>query len=847
MDFDTVKITSRAQQREGSRAVLAGAAVRKLSGLSRAARQLANHPDADAKREEMAFRAAGGNLAPPVDIPVDIYVDEPGAGELLIKINDLYSGSGVARPADLTGPAVTLEKLDGEPQPPVSFQASDDWAEIATGPLPAGLYEYRVTAPRHRPESGRVEIKPGPVQTLELLLVNELVTFEWSVEPVGLQDRYQIVVTATYDTRVPAPRLVITPETILLPEMKPGDVFAGDLLVENKGFLRAEEIEFHPPVLGDGYLVEIPGELPEMMEPGQFVRLPYRVTRLAAAQKTGDPGGQRAMGGDCSCAGGCGYVKYVTTCPGATGELLSLVHITSPCIPCGTSHEPDGGDGGIWHTEFHNPPGRWWDNLKNLARYKKPKKCPEKPPRPDENKCNVDITVQRLDSQFANDKPQYRDEKQIHLFCLQEKWPALEQLPPEDILKYPPCYPLELSFNAWFSSAVNTPDWEVETWNLRTEDRIPNEGSRDYLIDSKEGRSYAKLTIFTPGYYFVRIRGHQGGEDCSTTIRIIAVKPVFTNHRSKDYRDRGQFPVELKTLYDFGEIKQLMSFNDMSDERNRVEITYKMIPEIPPDDYLLVVKNGEVSDKRKANNHQYNGVADITFQHQSFDSKDQILRFVPWFKESQGNMYSEQQAQPLAYKILFFQLKSKDTNETGRYPFEQGIRNTIRQEYWIVGEAQNDGILTPAQARDYLPDLWLFQNGAPPYPGGALRIVQPLDSGIFVSGRGYFSPYELEDSASKVNIGRMANAILGSNGAFVTDSWRNPFRALAHYPGDNDVDVNKRRRAMNSFHVWGRAIDVDTNVSATAMWGLLRRTKALLRAPGACEIGPFGRVVVESY
>ncbi len=69
--------------------------------------------------------------------------------------------------------------------------------------------------------------------------MNQLVTVEWSVTETSIQDKYEIETHAVFETDVPAPVIVFEPAAIVLPEMKPGDVFHGEFTMTYHGLIRS--------------------------------------------------------------------------------------------------------------------------------------------------------------------------------------------------------------------------------------------------------------------------------------------------------------------------------------------------------------------------------------------------------------------------------------------------------------------------------------------------------------------------------------------------------------------------------------------------------------------------------
>jgi len=78
----------------------------------------------------------------------------------------------------------------------------------------------------HQEVIGRFWIKPGITVSEQVFLDYNLVTVEWSVTEITLEDRYEINLEATYETDVPAAVVIIDPLSVNLPEMAIGEVYS---------------------------------------------------------------------------------------------------------------------------------------------------------------------------------------------------------------------------------------------------------------------------------------------------------------------------------------------------------------------------------------------------------------------------------------------------------------------------------------------------------------------------------------------------------------------------------------------------------------------------------------------
>jgi hypothetical protein len=139
----------------------------------------------------------------------------------------------------------------------------------------------------------------------QLFLMNKLINVEFSVTEITLEDRYDIVLNATYETNVPVPVVVFEPMSVNLPMLEKGEVFQGEFTITNHGLIEAYDVKANLPTGDDfarfDYLVDIP----DTIQPGQVVRVPYRIVALQDFLPSGD--------GDAT-GGGCVRRNYKAIC-----------------------------------------------------------------------------------------------------------------------------------------------------------------------------------------------------------------------------------------------------------------------------------------------------------------------------------------------------------------------------------------------------------------------------------------------------------------------------------------------------------------------------------------------------
>ncbi|MCF8029330.1 MAG: PQQ-binding-like beta-propeller repeat protein [Desulfohalobiaceae bacterium] len=306
----------------------------------------------DQGRHHFLLRVSGSNLDP-VDIHCYATVARSGEGDAIFKVTDMYTGTKNDEGELIQGVNGAEVELQNEKvQSILKEKETDGLGEAVFSDLPAGRYRYRVSASNHDAQTGRVWIKPGVTAAKEVFLPTSMVTVHWDVEETTIEDEYEIVLTAEYETDVPAPVVVMEPASTSLPSMEAGEVFRGEINLVNKGKIRAENVTAELPSGGDHFRYEMLGEVPDTLAAGERVSLPYKVTCQQPLEQSGSGSG----GGDCGSYMRCMTVGYEWVC--ANGEWSKQAvkhcwtHVYGDCSGSGSGSPPinigGGGDSASW-------------------------------------------------------------------------------------------------------------------------------------------------------------------------------------------------------------------------------------------------------------------------------------------------------------------------------------------------------------------------------------------------------------------------------------------------------------------------------------------------------------------
>jgi RHS repeat-associated protein len=229
---------------------------------------------------------------PDTAIYLFVIVNEDGLGNGLFKVADIYTGTLNAQGdfiQGLAGAKITLQNeatLISEP-----VRTTDEFGEVLYEDLPAGRYKYRITANNHQEQIGRILIRPGMTANEEIFLDYNLVTVTWEVTEITIEDRYEIILTAIYETDVPAPVVVLEPASLPLPLLSDGMIYNGEFTLTNYGLVRAENLEFNIPPSDEHYRFELLEGVPDSLGAKETITIPYRITCLNSLEQDDGSGG----------------------------------------------------------------------------------------------------------------------------------------------------------------------------------------------------------------------------------------------------------------------------------------------------------------------------------------------------------------------------------------------------------------------------------------------------------------------------------------------------------------------------------------------------------------------------
>ncbi|MCP4468071.1 MAG: hypothetical protein GY813_15165, partial [Halieaceae bacterium] len=260
-------------------------------------------------------------------------------GDAAFHISDIYTLTTDENEQRIEGLAGAKIELQNEVVLDIKeTKTSDVNGEALFDGIPAGRYTYRVSAFDHDSVTGRIWIKPDVTADEKVFLLNKLITVEWEVNEIPIEDRYEIILKATFETNVPVAVVMLDPLAVNLPVMEKGDIYQGELSLTNYGLIRAASVTASLPT-GNKYIsIEFLSEVPDTLEPSEVVYIPYRIQALKDFNPAEDGD---ASGGGCDQFNIYARANYESVC--RNGSIVNNATSTTWHSAWGGSC----GDGGV--------------------------------------------------------------------------------------------------------------------------------------------------------------------------------------------------------------------------------------------------------------------------------------------------------------------------------------------------------------------------------------------------------------------------------------------------------------------------------------------------------------------
>lgn len=176
----------------------------------------------------LAVGFSGGSLSIPLNVAV---VSDRIVTQLVVFVEDEYSYYAEGRPL-VANATVTISTARG-----LSLTTTSNGSGIAVfNNITEATYQIVGYAKGHKGDAAVTLVSPEASQ-VALFLPLSVVSYEWSVTPTVVQDKYVFTLEAEFETYVPAPVVTITPSSLNLDQLAAGFLPHIDFVVTNWGLI----------------------------------------------------------------------------------------------------------------------------------------------------------------------------------------------------------------------------------------------------------------------------------------------------------------------------------------------------------------------------------------------------------------------------------------------------------------------------------------------------------------------------------------------------------------------------------------------------------------------------------
>src|SRR6185503_14998305 len=178
-----------------------------------------------------------------VSVPFQFRALSVAVGDLNVSVTDEYTYYVADAPKVTNATVRVRDVITGNL---VAQGRTSSSGEVLLTNIVEGNYSLEVSADKHTSFRGPVTIVPGVTNTAEAFISRQTVTYQWTVVPIEIQDRYRIVLESKFETDVPIPNVIVeTPR--IAPLVIVGKETHFEIRLRNEGLIAANGVRLNIP------------------------------------------------------------------------------------------------------------------------------------------------------------------------------------------------------------------------------------------------------------------------------------------------------------------------------------------------------------------------------------------------------------------------------------------------------------------------------------------------------------------------------------------------------------------------------------------------------------------------
>lgn len=239
----------------------------------------------------IAINATNASLA----VPYRFRTVSEGIGDLKVTVEDEYTYFTEGSPRVTNALVRITDALSGVP---VATNRTGLDGMVQFTNLTEAYYIVDVSADAHSSYRQSALVAAGQTTNVVAFLERQTVNYTFTVVPTTVEDRYQFQVESTFETQVPVPVVIMTPQSLDLGQF-PGTDFQVEITLKNHGLIDANNVRLSIPLTDQLQIIPLITNI-GTLGPNQSITIPVKVHRGPPVAQSGLRRPSDYLTGQCS-------------------------------------------------------------------------------------------------------------------------------------------------------------------------------------------------------------------------------------------------------------------------------------------------------------------------------------------------------------------------------------------------------------------------------------------------------------------------------------------------------------------------------------------------------------------
>jgi len=209
-----------------------------------------------------------------ISIPFKIETVSESTGSLTIDVVDEYTYNTEKAPHLKGAKVIVRHPFSGVV---LAEGLTDENGLFNTGQIPEGYYTITVTADKHNTYQNNIVVDPGKTTIQTVFISYQAISYEWTVKPTEIDDKYESELIVKFETNVPKPVVVFEFDNTPI-KLESGQSYILNVAVTNYGLINALDVKLKTPE-ASGYTFTLLTDYIPVLSPKSSIIIPLLIQK----------------------------------------------------------------------------------------------------------------------------------------------------------------------------------------------------------------------------------------------------------------------------------------------------------------------------------------------------------------------------------------------------------------------------------------------------------------------------------------------------------------------------------------------------------------------------------------